>query len=44
MEDIRNAHKVLVREPEVKEPFGRPRHIPEDNGSSSPDDGGSKDL
>jgi hypothetical protein len=28
---IRNAHKTLVREPEERKPFGRPRRTWEDN-------------
>jgi hypothetical protein len=28
---MRNAYKILVRKPEGKRPFGRPRHKWEDN-------------
>ena len=31
MEEGRGVHKVLVGKPEVKRPFGRPRHRWEDN-------------
>jgi hypothetical protein len=31
MGEMRNAHKILVRQPEGKRPYGRPRHRWEDN-------------
>jgi hypothetical protein len=31
VEDIRNAYKILVTEPEEKRPLGRPRHRWEDD-------------
>jgi hypothetical protein len=31
MEEIRNAYNILVRKPEGKKPFGRPRNRWEDN-------------
>jgi hypothetical protein len=29
--EMKNAYKILVREPERKRPLGRPRHRQEDN-------------
>jgi hypothetical protein len=31
MKEMRNAHKILVRKPERKLPFGRIKHRQEDN-------------